>query len=74
MYDEGAIDLPSLVASLRRDKTDSPSIEVKSAAGCMPSDLDKTICAFANLPGGGVIVLGLDKRSGSLASQPIVTS
>ncbi len=32
----------------------------------MPTDLDKTICAFANLPGGGVIVLGLDERSGFL--------
>lgn len=64
IYDEGVLDLPSLVARLRRDRTDSPSIEVKSAVGGMPSDLEKTICAFANLPGGGIIVLGLDERSG----------
>jgi ATP-dependent DNA helicase RecG len=69
VYDEEVIDLPLLVAKLRRDKTDSPSIEVKSAAGGMPSDLDKTICAFANLPGGGVIVLGLDERSGFMPVQ-----
>jgi ATP-dependent DNA helicase RecG len=69
VYDEEVVDLPLLVARLRRDNTDSPSVEVKSAAGGMPSDLEKTICAFANLPGGGVIVLGLDERSGFLPVQ-----
>lgn len=39
-------------------------VEVKRAAGGLPETLPETICAFANMPGGGTIILGVDERSG----------
>jgi ATP-dependent DNA helicase RecG len=53
-----------IVAHLRNLRTDTPWVEAKSAAGGLPESIDRTICAFANLPGGGTIILGLDERSG----------
>lgn len=44
---------------------DPTGIEVKSAAGGVPS-LGDTLCAFSNLPGGGTIILGLDEARGSI--------
>ena len=41
-----------------------PGVEVKSAAGGLPDSLTETMSAFANLPGGGLVVLGLDERAG----------
>lgn len=57
------IDLPSIVATLRRRGGDSTTIEVKSARGGCPS-LGETLCAFGNLPDGGLIILGLDEHNG----------
>ena len=37
---------------------------MKSAAGGLPQSLTSTLRALANLPGGGIIILGLDERSG----------
>jgi ATP-dependent DNA helicase RecG len=58
------LDLPDLVASLRRAGGDVTSIEVKAAAGGLPESLTPTLSALANLPGGGTIILGLDERVG----------
>lgn len=58
------IDIRELVSSLRSAGTDSASIEVKSAAGGLPTSLASTLCALANLPGGGRLILGLDERTG----------
>ena len=57
------LDLASTVSTLRRLGTDSPGIEVKSAVGGYPESLDKSLCALANLPGGGLIILGLDESA-----------
>ena len=56
-------DLASLVALLRRRRTDLPSIEVKSAAGGLPRSARETISAFSN-DRGGQLVLGLDENQG----------
>ena len=56
-----AVDLIELVARLRAMGGDTTSVEVKSAAGGLPESLTSTLSALANLPGGGVIVLGLDE-------------
>ena len=61
---EGRVDIERIVARLRAERTDFPNIEVKSAAGGLPGDIERTICAFSNLPGGGTIILGLDERIG----------
>ena len=47
---------------LRLDGGDSTSIEVKSAAGGLPSSATASLCALANLPGGGTLILGLSEE------------
>lgn len=47
------------MTSRRGDLTD---VEIKSAAGGVPG-LGPTICAFANMPEGGTIILGLDESA-----------
>lgn len=42
---------------------DSTTVEVKRAAGGLPSTLPHTLCAFANMPGGGTIILGVDEAA-----------
>lgn len=49
---------------LRETGGGTSSIEVKAAAGGLPESLTSTLSALANLPGGGLIVLGLDERTG----------
>ena len=58
--------LSELVASLRQRGRDAAEVEVKLAAGGCPR-LSETLCAFANMPGGGTIVLGLDESDGFAA-------
>ena len=58
------LDLEAAVAMLRNLGSDSPSVEVKSAARGYPESLDRSLCALANLPGGGVVILGLDESAG----------
>ena len=57
------LDLSTLLAGLRQDGGDSSGVEVKSALGGLPSTIGQSICALANRPGGGVVVLGLDERA-----------
>ena len=56
--------LEEIVERLRAEGGDLPAVEVKSAAGGYPDSLISSICALANRPGGGMIILGLDERSG----------
>ena len=63
------VDLPTVVADLRRAGGDVTSIEVKAAAGGLPESLTSTLSALANLPGGGIIILGLDERLASGRSR-----
>ena len=55
--------LQELIADLRHRQGDANDVEVKSAAGGSPA-LGATICAFANMPEGGTIILGLDEAAG----------
>lgn len=58
-----ADDLRHVLADLRRRSGDSTLVEVKRATGGCPS-LAETLCAFGNMPDGGLIVLGVDERQG----------
>ncbi len=53
-------DVVTLVSTLRERGSELDDIEAKSARGGTPSTLWTTISAFANRPGGGVILFGLD--------------
>ncbi len=57
-------DIGDMVYRLRSAGTDSRTVEAKSAAGGLPKTLPSSLCAFANLPGGGTIILGLDEAHG----------
>jgi len=51
------------VGELRARRGDTTTVEVKAAAGGIP-ELAETLCAFANMPEGGTIILGLDEGAG----------
>lgn len=56
-------DIDDLLGKLRAAGGDTTSIEVKSAAGGLPTSIGESLSALANLPGGGVIVLGLSEEA-----------
>jgi ATP-dependent DNA helicase RecG len=58
------IDLPAVIARLRALGTDDSSVEAKRATGGLPESLASTICGFANRPGGGIVLLGIDENNG----------
>jgi len=59
-----SMEIDEVLATLRRAGGDTTMIEVKSAAGGLPDSLTSTLSALSNLPGGGVVVLGLDEKAG----------
>lgn len=58
------VQLLEVLAEMRARRGDTTSIEIKRASGGMP-ELADTICAFANMPEGGTIVLGIDEAGGA---------
>lgn len=60
-------ELQTLIASLRARGTDRTEVEVKRAGVGAPN-LAETLCAFGNMPSGGLIVLGLDEAAGFAAT------
>lgn len=56
-------DLGELIATLRATGDDSAGVEAKRAARGWP-DIAETLSAFANTPGGGVLLFGLDESAG----------
>lgn len=57
-------DLAQLVEDLRHFRADTSRVEAKKASRVLPQRLWETLSAFANTPGGGVIILGLDEEAG----------
>jgi len=54
--------LNEILDILRRERSDNRQYEAKAAAKGFPQSIAKTICAFANMPGGGTIIMGVDER------------
>ncbi|MBN1333994.1 MAG: putative DNA binding domain-containing protein [Synergistales bacterium] len=55
-------ELLDLLKDLREDNQEDVPLHIDSASHEVPKDLWKTLSAFANTPGGGVIILGIDPR------------
>ncbi len=55
--------LNEVLTELRRQRGDSTEVEVKRARGGLPKNLSTTICAFANMPEGGDVILGVDEAT-----------
>jgi len=53
-----------LIAELRRRHGELDGVEAKAAHTGTPADLFKPLSAFANRPGGGVLLFGLDEDAG----------
>lgn len=56
-------ELRKILEGLQLRRGDATSVEVKRAAGGVPR-MAETICAFANMPDGGIIILGVDEVGG----------
>ena len=62
------MDIVNLVSELRSQGNDTEAVEAKRASRGLPDDLALLLSAFANRPGGGTLVLGLDEGSGFTAT------
>ena len=58
-HHSSAIELEALLHQLRRHGADHADVEVTTARGGLPEHLGRTVCAFANMPEGGTIILGV---------------
>lgn len=56
--------LQATLDELRSFGDDTTLIECKRAAGGMPESIGESLSAFANMPDGGTILLGIDQHSG----------
>lgn len=54
-------ELATVIADLRSEGSDFAEVEVKRAADGFPQSVAPTVSAFANTPGGGVLIFGLDE-------------
>lgn len=59
-----AEELRELLDELRQAGSESAFVEAKKAAQGLPTRLWESLSAFANSPGGGVIILGVDEEAG----------
>jgi len=55
------IDAVELIEAVRKDEFEDAEIEVKRAQRGLPQRLFEPLSAFANQPGGGIILLGIDE-------------
>jgi hypothetical protein len=57
-----------MVADLRGEGSDTAEVEVKRASRGFPESVEPTLSAFANTPGGGIVIFGLDEDAGFTAA------
>ncbi len=55
------MDLERIIKRLRHEGCDNEEVEAKTAQDGFPERLAETVCAFANRPDGGLILLGLQE-------------
>lgn len=64
-------ELEAVVSDLRTEGSDLAEIEVKRATGGFPETVAATLSAFANTPGGGTLILGLEEAAGAFVSRGV---
>ena len=52
------------LSQLRAFGDDTTLVECKTAGGGVPEQLGETLCAFANMPQAGALILGVSERRG----------
>lgn len=57
-------ELREALEQLQRQGTEQTSVEAKRARDGVPRRIWETLSAFANTPGGGVLLLGIDEEAG----------
>ena len=57
------MELNELIHGLRARGSGTTAVEAKTASRGLPTSLTPTLSAFANMPGGGLVILGLDEAS-----------
>ncbi len=67
-FDVNDHDLKETILGLRRFGTDTATVEAKRATTEVPKSLRPTLSAFSNTNGGGVVILGLDEKTGFAAT------
>lgn len=61
-------ELRDLIEQLRHHGTELTNVEAKRARDAVPKGIWETLSAFANTPGGGVLLLGVDEQQGFAAT------
>jgi len=56
------MEVPDILKTLREQGNDNQTVEAKSAHGGFPENIAQTMSAFANTPGGGTILFGVDEQ------------
>jgi len=56
-------ELRKLISEIQSSKSESDTVEVKTVHGGTPKRLYEALSAFANRPGGGTILFGLDETA-----------
>lgn len=59
-----AEELKQLISKIQSQKTESQTIELKSAEHGCPTKLYDTLSAFSNQDEGGILIFGVDEKSG----------
>lgn len=59
-----AEELKQLISRIQSQKTESQTIELKSAEHGCPTKLYDTLSAFSNQDEGGILIFGIDEKSG----------
>lgn len=54
----------AVLDELRVHRGDRTDVEVKRAAGGLPAKIGQTLCAFANMPDQGLLILGVNEAGG----------
>lgn len=59
-----SVELQRLLQQVQQQKTETPALEIKTAATSYPTGLYDTLSSFSNQDDGGIILFGVDEKNG----------